>query len=344
MVLPRAPALGVGRESSFEFVCEPEVVDDQAARLVPEDPVHPRDRLHQPVAAHRLVDVHGVQTRRVEAGQPHVPHEYDLKGIAGIAEPFRQPLAARSCCGCAAASRADPMRYAGHHDLDSALAVILVMPVRTQASQLAVEVDTDAAAHADDHRLAVHGLDAPVEMRDDVLGDEPEPGPGPGDGLELGPPGLQLLLALDFLALGHFLELGIDLRPLGLVQCQLGESALVVDRYGGAVLDGSLDVVDADVIAEHRARVGVLQLDRRAGEADERGIGERIAHVAGVAVDEVVLAPVRLVGDHHDVPALATTRDAGRPFLSGKNFWIVVNTTPPDSTASLARRSARFRA
>ncbi len=32
------------------------------------------------------------------------------------------------------------------------------------------------------------------------------------------------------------------------------------------------------------------------------------------------------------------------PFSSGKNFWIVVNTTPPDATASLARRSARFSA
>ena len=30
------------------------------------------------------------------------------------------------------------------------------------------------------------------------------------------------------------------------------------------------------------------------------------------------------------------------PFSSGKNFWIVVNTTPPDSTASFARRSARL--
>ena len=28
------------------------------------------------------------------------------------------------------------------------------------------------------------------------------------------------------------------------------------------------------------------------------------------------------------------------PLSSRKNFWIVVNTTPPDSTASFARRSA----
>ena len=233
----------------------------------------------------------------------------DPKGIAGIAEPFRQHLAAP----LVADVRLPVGRIrcaAGHHDLDSAPAVLLVMPARTQTGQLAVEVDADAAAHADDHRLAVDGLEAAVEMRHDVPGDEPEPRSGAGDGLELGPLGLELLLALDFLALGDLLEVGIDLRPLGLVQRQLREPALVVDRYGGAVLDGSLNVVDADVIAEHRARVGVLQLDRRAGETDERGIGERIAHVAGVAIDEVVLAAVRLIGDHHDVPA---PRQLGMP-------------------------------
>ena len=32
------------------------------------------------------------------------------------------------------------------------------------------------------------------------------------------------------------------------------------------------------------------------------------------------------------------------PWVSGKNFWIVVNTTPPAFTDSLARRSARLSA
>ena len=32
------------------------------------------------------------------------------------------------------------------------------------------------------------------------------------------------------------------------------------------------------------------------------------------------------------------------PFYSGNNFWIVVNATPPDSTASFVRTSARLQA
>jgi hypothetical protein len=37
-------------------------------------------------------------------------------------------------------------------------------------------------------------------------------------------------------------------------------------------------------------------------------VRQRIAHVARVAVDEVVLAAVGLVGDHHDVAAVGQRR------------------------------------
>ena len=37
-------------------------------------------------------------------------------------------------------------------------------------------------------------------------------------------------------------------------------------------------------------------------------------------------------------------RGCRSPFSSGKNFWMVVNTTPPDETERLIRRTARFSA
>ena len=138
-------------------------------------------------------------------------------------------------------------------------------------------------------------------MLDDVLGDEADALLGADDGLELRPARLEPLLALDLLALGGLLELLVDERALALVEAEPGEAALVVDGHRGAVEHRLLDVVDADVVAEDRARVRVPQLDRRAREADERGVWQRIAHVPRVAVDEVVLAAVRLVGDDDDV-------------------------------------------
>ena len=177
------------------------------------------------------------------------------------------------------------------------------MPVRPQADEFVVQVDADAAAHAHDHRLAFQSFGAVVEVGNDVLRDEAQPLPGPHDGFELRPSGLETLLAFDFLAFGRFLEVRVDVRTRGFVQRQLREAAFVVDGYRRPVFDGALDVVDADVVAEHGPGVGVLKFDGRTGKTDERGVGQSVPHVAGVAVDEVVLAPVRLVGDHDDVAA-----------------------------------------
>ena len=196
------------------------------------------------------------------------------------------------------------------------LGVIVVVPVGAQAHQLAVEVDADAPAHAHHHRLAVQRVQPLLEVGHDVLGDLLNALLRADDGLQLRPPGLELLLALDLLALGGFLEVRIDARPLVLVQLQLGQAALVVDRHRGSVLHRAPDVVDADVVPEHGPRVGVVQLDRRSREADERGVGQRVAHVAGEPVDEVVLAAVGLVGDDHDVVPLRQ-RGVGVALLLG---------------------------
>ena len=78
-------------------------------------------------------------------------------------------------------------------------------------------------------------------------------------------------LLLQLLSFGNRFELLVDLRQLALVQPQLGDAALAIDRHRRLVGHGALDVIDADVIAEDRARIGLL--DRCAGEADERRVG-----------------------------------------------------------------------
>lgn len=103
-------------------------------------------------------------------------------------------------------------------------------------------------------------------------------------------------LALDLLALGDFLELGVDLRPLALVQIELGQAGLVVDWHGCLVLDRALNVVDRDVIAEDQAVVPIFKLERRAGEGDERGVEQRVAHVQREAIDKVAPSTACFVG------------------------------------------------
>ena len=294
------------------------------------------------MAAHRLVDVHRVQAWRIEACEPHVADQHHLKRVGRIAEPFRQRLPAR----LVADVRLPVERIgggAGHDHLEPALGIVLVVPPWAQVGELAIEIDADAPAHADDHRLAVHGFEALVEVRDEVRGDELQALLGADDRFELRPLGLELLLAVDLLSLRRFLEARVDRRPLALVEGQLGEPALVVDRHRRPVLDRALDVVDADVVPEHSAGVGVLKLDRRAGEADERGVGQRVAHVARIAVEEVVLAAVRLVGNDDDVAPIGEPRVAVALLLreelldGGEHHAAYVD-------GELVRRSARLAA
>ena len=161
----------------------------------------------------------------------------------------------------------------GHHYFQGALGIVLVVPVRAQCGERSVQLYGDSAAHAHDHRFSVHRFEPPVKVCDDVLRDELDSVLSPHDGLKLCPLALEFLLPVDFFAFGDFIELGVNFRLLGLSKFQFSQAALVVDGHRCPVRDRTLDVVDADVIAEYRARVGVGLLDRGPGESNERGVG-----------------------------------------------------------------------
>ncbi|MNY32306.1 hypothetical protein D3C86_1665130 [compost metagenome] len=58
--------IGVGLERSFQFIGNADVIDDQTTRLILEHTVDAGDGLHQVVALHGFVDIHGVATRSVK--------------------------------------------------------------------------------------------------------------------------------------------------------------------------------------------------------------------------------------------------------------------------------------
>jgi hypothetical protein len=130
------------------------------------------------VAAHWLVNVHRVQARRIEAGEPHVAHKHDPEGIGGIAKAVRQHLPPRLVpnvwlpvgrVGCGA----------GHYDFDVSIVVVIVVPSGAQTQQFAIEIDTDTPAHADDHCLAFEGFEPLLEMVNNVLRYKLQPLVGP---------------------------------------------------------------------------------------------------------------------------------------------------------------------
>ena len=85
-------------------------------------------------------------------------------------------------------------------------------------------------------------------------------------------------------------------------QLQLRRAVLVEERHRRAVLDRLLEVVDRDVVAEDLLRALLAGDQRRAGEGEEERLRQRRAHVQR---QRVVLAAVRLVGEHDDVGPVA---------------------------------------
>ena len=89
---PVAAAFGVSGQCLLQLMRQAEIIHHQAARLVLENAVHAGDGLHQPVAAHGLVQIHGMQTG---ASKP-VSHISRTMTILNGSSPFLNRFASAS--------------------------------------------------------------------------------------------------------------------------------------------------------------------------------------------------------------------------------------------------------
>src|SRR5438067_4166220 len=99
-------------------------------------------------------------------------------------------------------------------------------------------------------------------MSHKISGDEIDALRVPDQRLESCPLCFQLLFASQLFAFSDLLELLVNLRQLACTEPKLGDAALIINRNRRLISDGALDVVNADVITEHGARIGIRFLDR----------------------------------------------------------------------------------
>jgi len=109
---------------------------------------------------------------------------------------------------------------------------------------------------------------------------------------------------LDLFTLGDLFKFGIELGSLRFLEFQFRKSTLVIDWDGCSVLHCPLDIVDADIVTKNSTGVLIGQFDRGACETDKRSIWQRLPHMPGKAVDEIVLAAMRFICDNDDVAAV----------------------------------------
>jgi hypothetical protein len=79
-----AVAAGILPKRALKVLRNADVVHDQTGRLVTEDAVDAGDGLHEPVSLHRLIHIHRMHTGGIESGQPHIPHDHELKRVLGV--------------------------------------------------------------------------------------------------------------------------------------------------------------------------------------------------------------------------------------------------------------------
>ena len=123
------------------------IIDNEAPLLVLKHSVDPGDGLHQVVAGHGLVDVHGGQGGYVKACQPHVHHNGDFHRVVVVLEFSGQLLLVALC----ADNRLPLLRVvvaAGHDNPD------FLRPAGPQLQQLPVDLHGDGPGEGHDHGLS----------------------------------------------------------------------------------------------------------------------------------------------------------------------------------------------
>jgi hypothetical protein len=111
-----------------------------------------------------------MQAGRIEAGQSHIAHEDDFEFVLWIFEPLGQRLASRLVANVRLPRERIGSRTR-HHNFHHALIVLFVMPVGLQLTNCLVKFVTNAAAHANNHRLAVHDFQTRAPMLYQIIGD-----------------------------------------------------------------------------------------------------------------------------------------------------------------------------
>ena len=292
-----------------------------------EDPVRPRDRLHQRVIPHRLVEIDGRAARSVESGQPHRTDEDQPQVILRVLELLIQLLGVHPLpmgpdveaeflhLIDLVLTRRDDHRHVGLlEDLQTRFEFGLLFRgdlIATQlpfhpidllipeAADLRVHPQGGCFVYRDHHRLP---LESPSE---EVVHDIP------GHRLEAVITGDDLVLAAEF-SFEFRLLLGIEFRLLdqiidlivqiGIHQLEFRCPILVEERHRRPILHRLLEVIDRDIVAEDLLRPLLPCDQRRPGEGQEERLRQGRTHVQR---QRVVLAPMGLVGEHDHVGAIA---------------------------------------
>ena len=150
--LPFAFCLRISFQSLFQFIGNADIIHDQTAWFILENPVDTGNSLHQIVSLHRFIHIHGVATWRIKSGQPHIPDNDQFQFIFGSFKTLFEPLFCLFAVNVFGNLRLVSSGTC-HNDFDCSFFRLIGMPRRTQCNDFVVKVHADLTTHTDDHCL-----------------------------------------------------------------------------------------------------------------------------------------------------------------------------------------------
>ena len=282
------------------------VVDDHAAVLPWEYSICARNRLHQRVIPHRLVEVHRGATRCIEASEPHGADEYQAQRIVGVFELLVQSglrlvhapamrldveTQTLHVLNLVLRRRYDDRHVGGRQHLQALLEAralscpevipaergmdecLLCLPVR-----LHLVVHPKRGGLVDRHHHRLPHEPAAQEVLHDVARNRVQ-AVVTRDQVILPPEHLLqlvLLIVIEIGVLDDAVDVVIQIR---IDELQLRCAVLVEQRDRGTVFDRLLEVVDGDVVAEDFLGPLLAGNERCAREGQKHRLGQCRPHV-----------------------------------------------------------------
>ena len=212
---------------------------------------------------HRFIDIHCSKRGNVKSGQPHIDNYSDLHRIVVVFELPGQLFLVR--LGANNLFPVFRIVIAASHDDTN-----FFIPFRPQLQQFPIDLHGNRSGIGNDHRLAGQKVCSVfLIMLDDIIAERINRGIRAKNALHLSK---HFLALFDGSCIGLLLKnivCRVNQRQCILIQFQMDNTALIINRASCTILHRLGHVIDINIITKDFSGITILGRDRRSGKADE---------------------------------------------------------------------------
>ena len=232
---------------------------------------------------HRLIDIHGVEAWNVKASQPHIAHDDNFQWIIFIFHTLCKHFSLLFSSMVFLHFRTIRTGRC-HNNFDSTLVQIVTMPLRAKLYDFIIQINSDSTAHRNNHRLTLKNLLAILKMRNNVFCESGKAFFIPDNSLQLCP---FHFCGFCFVFFIYFFKFPVELLNqlfAFLGEVDFSQTAFIIYFNCHLIFNRLGNIVNINVIAKYRRRVGILLLYRCTGKTYESSVWQGIAHIFGKTI------------------------------------------------------------